>query len=169
MSVLGKIKDTADEMGFEVYRVKYLDSYGFAEVYFKSKKLRKNIYYPALVVPIKDEDVEDYNKFLKFLSEVGLNRYFDLSCLSQRDEESIVALLNCCKNDAFVLSGKDKPHEDKSEKWLVKCINDRISESLEPLQVELNEGCREGKIVCFYNEGENSFIAVSDDIEGYEK
>lgn len=170
MSVMSKINEVAEENKFTVCRVKYLDSCGFAKVFFKVKKFGSNTYIPAFIFPVEGEmgDEEDLFRFKSFLSKYDMNRYFDLENLSERDMQSILAVIKCADNESLSLIGKKKPHEDKNESYFFVSLTDRIERSLEPLRVKLAEDCREGNIVCFYNESEDVFCAISDDSEGYD-
>ena len=154
------IHDLSKDFGqVKSHKVKYLDKYGFASVYFKVTKGVKIIFIHAIKVPDEEEDKEDYSRFIDFLKETGLDSWF-ISSEGVLDDKSLVSILKFIEYERFKLSGKKALHLDLSEFNYKKSVKDVIDNYLTPFN-------NLKSLRCIYNEENHNLVVLSDEDNEY--
>lgn len=154
------ISDLSKDFGHvKSHKVKYLDKYGFASVYFKVSRGTGFLYIPAIIIPDEKEDKEDYSKFIEFLKETGLDSWF-ISSKGVLDDKSLVSVLKFIEYERFKLSGKKALHLDLSEFNYKKSVKDVIDDYLIPFNDLEN-------LRCIYNEENHNLVVLSDEDNEY--
>ena len=154
------IHDLSKDFGqVKSHKVKYLDKYGFASVYFKVTKGVNFLFIPAIIIPDEEEDKEDYSRFIDFLKETGLDSWF-ISSEGVLDDKSLVSILKFIEYERFKLSGKKALHLDLSEFNYKKSVKDVIDDYLIPFNDLKN-------LRCIYNEENHNLVVLNDEDNEY--